>query len=178
MDNLLVSISHTTRPQRQGEQNGLNYHFVPVDEFETLIAQDAFLEYAVVFGHYYGTSRQWLEQQLTQGKDVILEIDWQGARQVRLLVPNCVNIFILPPSKQALLKRLQNRAQDNATVITQRMAAASHEINHYQEYDYLVINDDFTIALADLQAIIKAQRLQCDKQANRYADLIAQLLTV
>src|SRR5579884_3074698 len=141
MPNIIVSVSHTTRPKRPGEEDGVNYHFVDQAQFKKLLAEDLFLEHATVFGNYYGTSRRWVEEKLQAGIDVVLEIDWQGAQQVRKLMPKTVSIFILPPSREVLLERLQARDQDNKAVIAKRMAAASNEISHYHEYDYLVIND-------------------------------------
>ena len=138
--NVLVSVSHTTRDMRPGEEDGVNYNFVSVDDFKALIAQDAFLEHAEVFGNFYGTSRLWLEEQLSQGIDIILEIDWQGARQVRDLMPEAVGIFILPPSRAALQQRLDNRGQDSAEIIAGRMAEAVSEMSHFDEYDYVIVD--------------------------------------
>ncbi len=174
--NLEVSISHTTRPLRPGEVNGENYHFVDDPAFKDLIAKQAFLEHAKVFGNYYGTSKKWVTDKLRAGIDIILEIDWQGAQQIRALLPDTVCIFILPPSWQILQERLQEREQDNANVIAQRMAAARTEVEHYHEYDYLIVNDDFTKASADLQAILHARRLRQVVQQQKYANLLAKLL--
>ena len=176
MPELQLSISHTTRQQRPGEQDGVDYHFISVDEFKGMLAEENFLEHAEVFGNYYGTSRKWLEQQLVAGHDVILEIDWQGARQVRKLMPECRSIFILPPSKQELLHRLTGRGQDSERVIQGRMDAAHAEMVHYDEYDYLVINDDFDVACEDLEAIFKARRLRIASQKVRQQQLIHDLL--
>ncbi|NVK23158.1 MAG: guanylate kinase [Kangiellaceae bacterium] len=176
MPELQLSISHTTRPQRPGEQNGVDYHFVGVDDFKSMLEEHSFLEHAEVFGNYYGTSRHWLEQQLVAGHDVILEIDWQGARQVRDLMPECRSIFIFPPSKQELLHRLTGRGQDSEQVIQGRMDAAHAEMIHYNEYDYLVINDDFELACQDLQAIFTARRLRIASQKVRQQQLIHDLL--
>ncbi len=151
---LAVSVSHTTRPPRPGEEDGVNYHFVSVPEFERMRDRGEFLEYAEVFGQYYGTSRQAVEALLDQGRDVILDIDWQGARSIKGQLPATRSIFILPPSRAALEKRLQSRGQDSAETIQQRMQAAVSEMRHYDEFDYVVINDDFQAALADLEAII------------------------
>jgi guanylate kinase len=170
-----VSVSHTTRTARSSEVQGKNYHFVDTPTFEQLLAAGLFLEHAQVFGHYYGTSRDKVEQHLAQGLDVILEIDWQGAQQVRKLMP-VKSIFILPPSKQALIDRLTYRAQDKPEVIAQRMALASEETSHYCEFDYLIINDDFDQAVIDLKAILLANRRQQAKQALVYGDLIKSLL--
>ncbi len=152
--NLFVSISFTTRPRRPNEVEGFNYHFVDEKTFKAMISHGDFLEYALVFHHYYGTSKRWVEQQLACGRNVILEIDWQGVRQVKELFPNCVRIFILPPSLQSLKKRLEARGQDSAAIIAERMAAGKTEISHYQESDFLVVNDDFAHAVNELQEII------------------------
>lgn len=159
-----ISISHTTRSQRPGEKNGIDYFFVEYDVFEQLMVQDHFIEYAKVFGNYYGTAREWVDSKLAQGIDVILEIDWQGARQIRKAYPEHVSIFILPPSLQILEERLRGRAQDDKAVIEQRMAAAREEISHYNEFDYLILNDDFEQALEDLATIVKSQRLRLSYQ--------------
>ena len=172
-----VSVSHTTRKPRPGEQDGVNYHFVDITFFEQLISENSFLEYAKVFENFYGTSKVWIESRLSAGQDIILEIDWQGAQQVRKLMPNAMSIFILPPSKEALRKRLQNRAQDDEAVIEKRMAEAASESSHYAEYDFLVINDDFDTALADLISIFRSQRLQTSKQTQVNANILSDLLS-
>lgn len=176
IDQIKVSISHTTRPSRPGEQDGVNYFFVSHDEFQQMVEQDVFLEHAQVFGQRYGTSKQWVVEQLQQGQDVILEIDWQGARQIRKQLPEAIGIFILPPSKQALQERLTTRAQDDAEVIAYRMAQANEEISHHDEYDYLVINDNFQQALIELETIIKATRLRNQAQVSNNKSLIDELL--
>ncbi len=173
---LEVSISHTTRPRRAGERDGVDYYFVDKTSFEALIAQGGFLEYAQVFDHFYGTSRYWVSEQLDQGRDVILEIDWQGAHQVRAAMPEAISIFILPPSCQALEQRLRGRGRDTEETIKRRMWDASNEISHYAEYDYLVVNDDFHCALAELQAIIRASRLRIDVQRCALAPLLQDLM--
>lgn len=176
MDNLCVSVSHTTRPRRPNEIEGINYYFVSEKEFQSLIASNAFLEYARVFQQsYYGTSRAFVMNKLAQGIDVILEIDWQGAAQIKKLFPQAIEIFILPPSQATLMKRLQNRAMDDENTIKQRMSSAKNEISHYAEFDYIVINDQFEDALNDLETIIKAQRLSRQYQEKRHADLIEKL---
>lgn len=157
---VLVSVSHTTREVRPGEIEGINYHFVDVSTFTQMLNENIFLEHAEVFGNFYGTSMTWVEETLAEGKDVILEIDWQGAHQIREKMPGAVGIFILPPSKEALLERLQARKQDDESVIQRRMRAAQQEISHYVEYDYIIVNDEFGVALGDLQAIIRAKRLE------------------
>lgn len=176
-DNLCVSVSHTTRPKRPGEVDGINYHFVSQQQFQDMLGQDAFLEHAQVFSNYYGTSKDWVEQQRLGGKDVILEIDWQGAQQVRRLVEGTIGIFILPPSKETLRQRLTKRGQDDPAVIEARMAQATKEMAHYLEYDYLVINDNFDAALSNLKAIIHSRRQTLALQQQRYQSLLADLLS-
>ena len=171
-----VSVSHTTRAPRPGENNAEHYHFVSVDEFKALIAKDDFFEWAQVFDNYYGTSKQAIEEQLAAGIDVFLDIDWQGARQVREIMDDVKTIFILPPSKQELEQRLNNRGQDSAEIIAGRMAQAQSETSHYNEYDYVVVNDDFDSALCDLETIVIAQRLTLKAQTTRHQTLINELL--
>ncbi len=173
---LCVSISHTTRDKRPGESNGENYHFVSVDEFRQMEADNAFLEHAEVFGNLYGTSKAWVEQRLIDGWDVILEIDWQGASQVQGLMPAAVSIFILPPSLESLRERLTKRAQDDADVIEKRMAAAVNEISHFDQADYIVINDVFETALEDLQAVIRSARLSKTHQKDVNGELLRKLV--
>jgi guanylate kinase len=170
-----VSVSHTTRPMRTGEQDGVNYHFVSRDEFEAMIAEGDFLEHADVFGNYYGTSHAWVRETLATGRDVILEIDWQGAEQVRRLVPECVGIFIVPPSAEVLRERLIGRGTDAPEVIERRLSEAEEECRHAAEFDYLVVNDDFGVALADLLAITRCQRLKMSVQQLRHGKLLAGL---
>ena len=177
MSDVAVSISHTTRPPRPGEQDGDHYHFTSPTVFEAMIAEGAFLEYAEVFGNYYGTSRVETEAKLAAGLDLILEIDWQGARQVRRLLPDSLSIFILPPSREALRHRLSNRAQDHPEVIDRRMAASLDELSHYAEFDYLVINDDFTVALDALRAILIGNRQRRAIQQERQCKLLQALLS-
>lgn len=171
-----VSISHTTREKRPGEAEGEHYYYVSIEEFKRLIAEDAFLEYAEVFGNYYGTSRAKIERVLSQGIDVFLDIDWQGARQIREKMPQSRSVFILPPSKDELVRRLQGRGQDSDEVIAGRMDKAVREMSHYDEYDYLLINDDFDLALHDLKAIIRSERLRLNRQKLRNEALISKLL--
>ena len=171
-----VSVSHTTRPMRPGEVDGVNYHFVSREEFLERLEHDEFLEHAEVFGNLYGTSQRWLEQTLSEGFDLILEIDWQGAQQVRRLMPQAKSIFILPPTQEALRQRLTNRGQDSDDVIEKRMREAVSEMTHYVEYDYLLINDDFAHALIDLQAIFRANQLLQTAQQQRFEALLGQLL--
>ena len=171
-----VSVSHTTRSPRPGEENAVHYHFVSADEFKALIAKDDFFEWAQVFDNYYGTSKQAIESQLDAGIDVFLDIDWQGAQQVREIMPSVQTIFILPPSKAELEQRLNNRGQDSAEVIAGRMAKAQSETSHYNEYDYVVVNDDFETALSNIETIVLSQRLTLKAQASRHHDLITNLL--
>ncbi len=167
---LMLSISHTTRDPRPGEQNGREYHFISVAEFEERKEKGEFLECALVHGNYYGTSRVWIEQQMAAGRDVLLEIDWQGARQVRSKFPDTVGIFILPPSIEALSARLHKRGTDSEATITRRLLGAGAEIAHAPEFEYVIINDDFETALSQLQAIVTASRLSYRHQAVRHRD--------
>ena len=181
--NLCVSVSHTTRPPRLDEVNGINYYFVSINEFEEMIKNNAFVEHAMVFDNYYGSSSQLIKEKLDEGLNVILEIDWQGARQVKENMPNSVSIFILPPSKEALLGRLQQRAQDDEITINKRMSDAQNQMRHFNEFDYLVINDDFNSALNDLNLIIcrpeKASErfsLSVSEQSKKYKKLLKKLI--
>ncbi|MBU3827397.1 MAG: guanylate kinase [Candidatus Anaerobiospirillum merdipullorum] len=174
-DSLRLSISHTTRDMRPGDADGVTYHFVSKEEFEALIARGAFFEYAQVFDHYYGTSRENAEKWINEGKDVLLDIDWQGARKIRAQVNNVCSIFILPPSLKELERRLNSRGRDSAEVIADRMHKAQREISHYQEYDYVIVNDDFDTALLQLRAIILSKRVELAKQQQRQASLLADL---
>ena len=175
-DNIKVSVSHTTRQPRQGEKNGENYHFVTKDEFMEMLENNLFLEHAQVFDNHYGTSEQWLMEQLNAGIDVILEIDWQGAEKIRRLKPDTVNIFILPPSRATLEQRLHDRGKDSEEVIAKRLRGAVEEMRHCVEYDYIVINDDLDQALKDLQSIIQSQRLRQVAQAAKLEGLLSELL--
>lgn len=172
-----VSVSHTTRQQRPGEVNKRDYYFVDTEHFEAMLAEQAFLEHAKVFNNYYGTSKQWVEQTLAEGIDVILEIDWQGARQVRELMPATQGIFILPPSRAALAERLNGRGQDDEAVIDQRMQEAINEMSHYVDAQWLIVNDNFTQALHELQSIVLAQRLRLEAQQQQHHALISELLS-
>jgi len=172
-----VSVSHTTRAPRPGERDGMNYHFVDTAAFESLINAGVFLEYARVFDHYYGTSRDAVLARLTVGMDVILEIDWQGARQVRELHPDCLSVFILPSSREVLRQRLIRRGQDAPEVIERRMRDAVQEMSHYHEFDYVVINDDFQQALESLRAVFIANRQRQSRQSARHRQLLATLLS-
>jgi guanylate kinase len=173
---ILVSVSHTTRSMRPHEVEGQHYYFVDKSAFERLKEQGQFLETAEVFGNWYGTSKTWVEAQLEKGFDVFLDIDWQGAQRIREQI-DCVSIFMIPPSKSALVTRLQERKQDDASVIARRMQRASAEMSHYAEYDYLVVNDDFNEALADLKAIVRASRRRLPLQEVRYSALLKELIT-
>ncbi len=175
---LHVSISHTTRPMRPGEEDGRDYHFIDQGSFQEMIGAAAFLEHAEVFGNYYGTSESEVRAQLDAGRDTVLEIDWQGARQVRGRFPEAVSIFILPPSPEALYERLSARRQDSEDVIQGRMRQAVSEMSHYDEFDYLVINDDFDCALSELAAIVTAHRLRLAVQSERHSRRIDALLRV
>ena len=172
-----VSVSHTTRAPREGEVDGVDYHFVDKEAFQTMVDDGEFFESATVFGNMYGTSRQHIEEQLLKGKDVILEIDWQGAQQIRRLVTDCRTIFIVPPSIIALRERLTSRGQDDESIINQRMLEAISEMSHYVEFDYLIINDDFDEARDNLAAIIKGNRMLHEHQQQKHADLLAKLLS-
>ena len=174
-DSLCVSISHTTRPPRPKEQDGINYHFINRDKFMEMLTDGAFLESAEVYGHHYGTSQLWVDQKLGAGIDVILEIDWQGAEQIRNLYPSACSIFILPPSLKILRQRLEDRAQDSEDTIERRMRQAVNEISHCGEADFIVINDDFEQAVLDMQAIVRANRLKVKVQQDRNAALLAEL---
>ena len=173
---LKLSLSTTTRAPRPGEVDGKNYRFVSKEEFIQEKEQGHFLEWAEVHGHFYGTSRPWIESQMQAGSDVMLEIDWQGAAQVRQLYPEAISIFILPPSMQELQSRLRGRGQDSDEVITKRLAAAKDEMSHVGEFDYVTINDKFEESLQDLAAIIRTQRLKCTTQLTRHATLIKGLV--
>lgn len=171
-----VSVSHTTRAIRPGEKDGQHYHFISKDDFENDIKKNVFLEYAEVFGNYYGTSRVWIEDNLKKGIDIFLDIDWQGAQQIRKQMPNTKSIFILPPSKGELRRRLITRGQDSQEVIDKRMQEAYSEMSHYNEYDFVIVNDDFDTALLDLKSILRSQRLIKTKQQQKYAGLLQSLL--
>jgi len=181
--NIYVSVSHTTRPPRPDEVNGINYYFISINEFEEMIKNNAFVEHAIVFDNHYGSSTKLIKEKLDEGIDVILEIDWQGARQVKENIPNAISIFILPPSKEALLGRLQKRAQDNEQTIQKRMSDAQNQMQHFSEFDYLVINDDFNNALNDLNLIIRrpdkvSERLSLSlsEQSKKYRKLLKKLI--
>ena len=181
--NLCVSVSHTTRPPRPDETNGINYYFISINEFEEMIKNNAFVEHAMVFDNHYGSSTKLIREKLDEGIDVILEIDWQGARQVKKNMSNSIGIFVLPPSKEALLGRLQERAQDDEITINRRMSDAQNQMRHFNEFDYLIINDDFGNALNDLSLIMclpdKASEcfsLSLSEQSKKYKKLLKKLI--
>jgi len=169
-----LSISYTTRPPREGEAHGREYHFVSRAEFERMIASGDFLEHANVYGNYYGTSRRWIETELAGDHDVLLEIDWQGARQVRALFPRMVGIFILPPSLSELKRRLESRGKDAPEVIARRLAGAREEVSHVLEFEYIIVNEAFDSAVSDLQAVVRAARLAREPQSVRLASMLAE----
>jgi guanylate kinase len=176
-ENIIVSVSHTTRARRASERDGEDYHFVDPSRFEAMCQAGAFLEHATVFGNRYGTSREAVERELGAGRDVLLEIDWQGAQQIRRSFPGAVSLFILPPSHAALEERLRRRAQDDDAAIRKRSAEAVVEMTHHQEYDYIVVNDHFDDAVADLRCIIRAERLRTPRQIQRRRLLLDDLLS-
>lgn len=177
VENISVSVSHTTRAPRPGEQDGVHYHFTDIPSFQAEVAADTFLEYAQVFDNYYGTSALVVDAQLAAGQDVILEIDWQGAQQVRAHRADVVSIFILPPSIEALSLRLQKRRTDSDAVIARRMRDAQSEMSHYPEYDYVVINDKFETALDELMCIFRSERLRLTRQQQTYPALLTDLVS-
>ena len=176
LDHITVSVSHTTRAMRSGESHGKDYFFVTFDEYKKMIADQSFLEHAQVFDNFYGTAQQTVEYSLENGIDVILEIDWQGAQQVRKMLPDNISIFILPPSIEVLKQRLENRAQDSKEIIERRMQDAVKEMKHCNEFDYLIVNDDFNQALAELRSIIISHRLENKRQLKSLAPLLKKLI--
>ncbi|MBA3486460.1 MAG: guanylate kinase [Lysobacter sp.] len=175
--NICLSISFTSRAPRPGERHAEHYHFVSAQEFERMVEAGDFFEHARVHGDWKGTARQSVEPQLAQGKDVLLEIDWQGARQVRSQLRGAVSVFILPPSRPALEQRMRNRGQDSEQVIAQRLAAAREEMSHYGEFDYVIVNEDFDVAVDEMASIFSASRLRRDVQIARHSRLITALLS-
>ena len=171
-----LSVSYTTRGARPGEHEGVHYHFIDPARFDALRAQGEFLEHAHVHGHWYATSASWLRAQVATGQDVLLEIDWQGAAQVRRIMPDSVQVFILPPSLEVLQERLEKRGQDSAEVIHRRLAGAREEMRRWQDFDYVIINQDFATAVDDLTAIVRAARLKAARQGVRHARLLDELL--
>ena len=176
MPGLAISVSHTTRPRRDGETDGVDYHFVDADAFRAMVDAGDFLEHARVFGNAYGTALSSVQEQLETGTDVILEIDWQGARQVRETLPGAVSVFILPPSRDELERRLRARGKDSEEVIARRLQEAQGEMSHYGEYDYLVVNDAFGHALEELVAVVRARRLRMAAQRDRLGATLRDLL--
>jgi guanylate kinase len=177
MPGIELSVSHTTRLPRPKESDGQDYFFIQKSEFENMIVEHAFLEYAKVFDNYYGTSKKQIESRLAAGIDVVLDIDWQGAQQIRTLMPNVISIFLLPPSLHVLRERLENRQQDNQAVIDKRMKQAQDELEHYHEFDYLIVNEEFDLALNQLKSIVTAERLKRDRQVVKQRKLLSFLLT-
>ena len=172
---IVISVSHTTRPKREDEEDGVSYHYVSEDTFRDMASRGEFLEFATVFDYRYGTSRAWVEKHLQQGKNVVLEIDWQGAEQVKKFFPRCVTIFILPPSYETLEQRLRGRGNDDEQIIARRMQDALNEISHYREYDYVVVNDDFDETLGHLQAIVRSSRHNLRYQSDFYDHFVGKL---
>ena len=172
--NLALSISHTTRPPRPGEINGRDYHFVTTATFQQMLLNGEFIESAEVYGNLYGTSQHWVNKIIASGQDILLEIDCQGAQQIRKLFPQAIGIFIIPPSAEALATRLKTRAQDNPEIIQKRLAAAREEINHIAEYDYVIVNDILEQALSDLASIVQSEHLRKSRQLINHAELIRQ----
>ncbi len=170
-----LSVSYTTRPPRPGEVNGRDYHFVSREAFERMLGAAEFLESAEIYGNRYGTSQKWIEAERAAGRDVLLEIDWQGARQVRRLMPHAVSIFVLPPSLEVLEGRLKGRGQDSAEVIARRLTAAREEMGHAPEYDYVIINEEFSRAALDLRSIVRAERLKAAPQLARHSNLFNRM---
>jgi len=177
LDNIEVSISHTTRPQRRGETDGADYFFIDKTQFSQMILQNEFVEHAKVFDHYYGTSVRQIKDRLQKGIDIVLDIDWQGAQQIRKLFPETISIFIIPPSLDTLQERLEQRRRDNAQIIKKRMRQAQEEMSHYKEFDYLIVNDNFNEALIQLKSIVIANRLRLSQQLKRQAKLLSFLLS-
>lgn len=176
LSQITISISHTTRPKRSEETDGIDYHFVSEKTFRAMIDRGDFLEYATVFNYLYGTSRLWVEEKLSQGLDVVLEIDWQGCQSIKKLFPSCISIFILPPSLSSLHERLLKRNQDHPEIIQQRLLDVNETVSHVPEFDFIVVNDDFSKAVNDLKTIVQAERLIKSRQMVRHATLIAELL--
>lgn len=177
LSDITVSVSHTTRPRRPAEVDGVNYYFTEMAEFRRMIERQEFIEYATVFNNFYGTSRKWVEDTLARGIDVILEIDWQGCQQIKKIFPQCISIFILPPSLEALSERLVCRNQDKPEIIEQRIADAQETIFHIPEFDFMVVNDQFETAVQELKTIVEAGRLSQSRQAAKFAKLISELET-
>ncbi len=176
LDNIVMSVSYTTRKPRALEREGIDYFFISSEQFLDMQSQQLFLESATVFGHHYGTAKQWVENTLAEGKDIVLELDWQGHRSIKTIHHDAIGIFILPPSREELLQRLTDRGQDSLEVIAHRMQQASQEISHFREYDYLIVNHDFAEATQELVTIIQAARLLSERQTAAQSELINSLL--
>jgi len=177
VDNIEVSVSHTSRPIRSTEVEGKDYYFVSKEKFETMTTEGSFLESAFVFNNYYGTCKYWVDEKLCRGVDVILEIDWQGAKQVRELLPETVSVFVVPPARRTLYDRLKSRNSDNDDVIDRRMKQAIDEMSHFVEFDYLIVNDDFNTAVNDFSAIVRSYRLKMSYQQTYRQVLLTDLLS-
>lgn len=177
LEHIEVSVSHTTRTMRPGEQHGVDYFFVDDKEFLNMVNENAFLEHAQVFNHLYGTSIAQINERLAHGVDVVLDIDWQGAAQIKHAFPDAVSIFIIPPSLEALKQRLTNRRQDQNNVINERMKKAQDELSHYSEFDYLIVNDNFEHAALELNTIVLANRLRLERQINKQSKLLSFLMS-
>lgn len=177
LDDIEISISHTTRAMRPGETDGVDYFFVDEEQFISMVNENAFIEHARVFNHLYGTSAAQITARLQQGIDIVLDIDWQGAEQIRRLFPQAVSVFIVPPSLEELKRRLMNRKQDKDEVISDRMIKAQDELSHYPEFDYLIVNDNFEHAAVELRAIVIANRLQIEKQTKKQTKLLSFLMS-
>lgn len=177
LDDIAVSVSHTTRKKRPGEVHGVDYFFVDEPAFMSMVDEGAFVEHAQVFNHYYGTSEEQIIERLRAGIDIVLDIDWQGAEQIKHIFTNAVSIFVIPPSVDVLKKRLMDRQQDDEQVIANRMQRANDELSHYPEFDYLIVNDDFAIAADELKAIVVANRLQMSRQVGQQRQLLSFLLS-
>jgi guanylate kinase len=177
LDDIEVSVSHTTRPERPGEKNGVDYFFVGEREFIDMVNNNAFIEHARVFNHLYGTSAAQINRRLEQGIDIVLDIDWQGAEQIRRTYPDAVSVFIVPPSLDELKQRLMNRRQDKDEVISDRMIKAQDELSHYPEFDYLIVNDTFEHAALELRSIVTANRLRIERQVNKQSKLLSFLMS-
>jgi guanylate kinase len=177
MSDIAISVSHTTRQKRPGEVDGVDYFFIEQGEFDRMVAENAFIEFATVFEHSYGTSKVQIEDRLRRGVDVLLDIDWQGAEQIKRLFEDTVGIFVIPPSLDALKQRLQNRKQDNESVIGSRMQRARDELSHYPAFDYMIVNDDFYCAVSELKSIVVANRLRMARQVQKQRKLLSFLLS-
>ena len=175
--NVVVSVSHTTRPKRPKEKDGVDYNFVPQTQFDAMVENDEFLEHAKVFGHHYGTSAATVHAERAKGRDIVLEIDWQGASRIREVVPDAISVFVLPPSRATLEERLVKRGQDAPNIIESRLSEAQEEMSHYLDFGYLLVNDDFAQALTELQAVVRAERLKSPRASQVHRELVRDLLS-